>query len=81
MPLPAGDRYRAGVRWVQPDRDFWAALEYMRAGEITLAHWLLSLVRCRVFAPAAWDDPMPWVALNASFGRQLLRAARRRLLP
>jgi hypothetical protein len=62
------------------DRDFWAALQYKRDGQITLARWLASLLRCRVFAPAALDDPMPWFALNLVFGRTLLGSAGRRVL-
>jgi predicted ATP-grasp superfamily ATP-dependent carboligase len=80
LPLPSCDGYRAGRRWVQLDRDFWAALQYKRDGQITLARWLASLLRCRVFAPAALDDPMPWFALNLVFGRTLLGSAGRRVL-
>jgi len=79
LPLPSHNGYKAGVYWMQPDRDFWTALQYRRAGELTLGGWLRSILRCRVFAPAAWDDPMPWFALNLSFGRALASAAQGRL--
>jgi predicted ATP-grasp superfamily ATP-dependent carboligase len=78
-PLPSLDGYRAGRRWMQFDRDFWMVLKYMRAGELTLAGWIGSLLRCRVFAPAAWDDPMPWLALNSVFARHVLAAGFGRL--
>lgn len=79
LPRPSLNGYKAGVYWMQPDRDFWVALQYKRAGELTLGEWLRSILRCRVFAPAAWDDPMPWFALNLSFSRALAGAARGRL--
>jgi len=80
LPLPPHDTYRAGVHWVQLDRDCWAALGYLRAGEMSLGSWLRSLIGCRVFAPAAVDDPSPFIAVNLIFGRDVAAAARRRLL-
>jgi predicted ATP-grasp superfamily ATP-dependent carboligase len=79
LPLPPERRYRAGVCWVQPDRDLWTMLDYRRAGELSFASGIRSLLRCRVFAPAAWDDPLPWVALNLAFARGVAQAAWRRL--
>jgi predicted ATP-grasp superfamily ATP-dependent carboligase len=79
LPLPPRRSYRVGVRWVQLDRDFWAAAGYLRGGEMSLGSWLRSLIGCRVFAPAAVDDLSPFVALNLIFGRDAAAAARRRL--
>jgi D-aspartate ligase len=79
LPRPSLNGYRAGVYWMQPDRDFWTALQYVRERELTLGGWARSILRCRNFAPAAWDDPMPWLALNSVFGRALFNAARGRL--
>lgn len=81
LPLPPEPpAYRAGMRWVQPERDFWAVLDYFRSGELSPADWLRSLFRCRAVAGVAWDDPLPWLGANAAFLRSIAAAARSKVL-
>ena len=60
-PLPAPKGYRAGVRWVDFESDYQTYRIYRRAGRLTRASWLWSLVNGpNVGAYFAWDDPRPW---------------------
>jgi D-aspartate ligase len=62
---------RVGVRWMRALTDLFAAVGYMRAGELTPSGYLRSFRPAIEFAIFALDDPLPWV------GDVPLMAARR----
>lgn len=73
---PEMGHWREGVRLWFPLRDFRAARQYVREGELTWPQWAASLARPHVHTPAlAFEDPAPTLH-NAS--RKLRNAYRRR---
>jgi len=58
-PLPAMDRYRSGLTLWLPTQDFLACLDLRRQGKITLAGWLLGVLRPQHFQFLSWRDPLP----------------------
>lgn len=55
------DQGRPSVRWVHGLTDTAAALEYVRAGELTPSGYLRSFRPAMQFAIFAQDDPLPWI--------------------
>jgi D-aspartate ligase len=74
---PPMDSWREDVHLWFPLRDWRAARDYRREGELTWPGWLGSLARRRVYTPVfALDDPRPacvnvWRKLNRRFLRRL----------
>ena len=61
-PLPPTDSYTTGLRLWDPVRDYWSFRELRRAGELSTAQWLLSLLRPQTFPYFSWTDPVPAAA-------------------
>lgn len=77
LPTPPETSWREGVRLWFPLRDFRAAREYRRHGELTWARWLSSILRPRVYVPVlARDDLGPSLY---TLRVRLSRVLRRRL--
>ena len=74
LPLPAVDRFRSGVRVIDPALDLLSFLERRRAGQMTFGQWVRSLLHPLTFAYFRWSDPLPAVAR----WWKMLRLARRR---
>jgi predicted ATP-grasp superfamily ATP-dependent carboligase len=73
LPTQPMNAWREEVRLWFPARDFRAACDYIRAGELTWTAWLRSLAHTSVYTPAfAFDDPRP-------SGANLLQKLTRRL--
>jgi predicted ATP-grasp superfamily ATP-dependent carboligase len=62
LPLPRVDRFRSGVRVIDPALDLLAFLERRRSGQMTVGQWLRSLMHPLTFAYFRWSDPLPAVA-------------------
>ncbi len=76
-PFPRSE-VRYGVRWVDEYRDLVAAMEYRRAGELTIRGWIASLFGIRGAALAAWRDPMPFLYMVFRLGISVRNAVMRR---
>jgi predicted ATP-grasp superfamily ATP-dependent carboligase len=62
LPLPPVDRFRPGVRVLDPVTDLLAFLELRRAGLMTFGRWIRSLLHRQTFAYFRWSDPLPAIA-------------------
>lgn len=77
-PTPPVSSWREGVRLWFPLRDFKAAREYRRHGELTWPRWLASLLRPPVYLPVfAFDDVRPTAH---HLHKRLSRVLRKQLL-
>jgi predicted ATP-grasp superfamily ATP-dependent carboligase len=75
LPLPDAriQRY-TGVKWVNLRKDAQAAVQAMRAGELTFPAWLRSWRGPKAFAVWSLRDPVPFFAdIAISIGRGLKR--------
>ena len=77
LPTPPEDSWREGVRLWFPLRDFRAAREYRRHGELTWGRWLLSILRPRVYVPVLARDDLGPSVYNLRI--RVSRVLRRRL--
>jgi predicted ATP-grasp superfamily ATP-dependent carboligase len=77
LPLPPLDRFRSGVRVIDPVLDLLSFLELRRAGELTFGQWVRSLMHRQTFGYFRWTDPLP--ALARCW--KMLTFARRRKTP
>ena len=59
QPTPPVDSYRDDMRLWDPINDMRAFLEYRRAGELSVGHWVGSLLHRQYFPRARVDDPLP----------------------
>jgi predicted ATP-grasp superfamily ATP-dependent carboligase len=73
LPLPPVNRFRSGVRVLDPVTDLLAFLELRQEGSMTFGQWVRSLLHRQTFAYFQWTDPLP--ALARCF--KMLRFARR----
>jgi D-aspartate ligase len=64
-PTPPVDSYRRGLHLWHPLADARAFLAYRRGGELTLGHWVSTLVGPRRVATASATDPLPAVGTVA----------------
>jgi len=76
-PQQPGRSYRVGVKFVFLGNDIKSFRFYRRTGELTLWHWVRSLLGRTREMYFAWDDPVPFLTytypLLKAFGTCLLR--------
>ena len=72
-PSPDVSEYEDGVVWLASLADFEAFKLYYENGDLTFKSWLASIMRARVFALFASDDPLPFL-LARKFGLSYVRA-------
>ncbi len=77
LPTPREDSWREDVRLWFPLRDFYAARDYRRHGELTWRRWLRSILRPRVYVPVFARDDLGPSIYNLRI--RVSRALRRRL--
>ena len=58
-PLPPTDRFIVGKRLWDPIRDYQAARELRRSGQLTLGQWIKSVCHPQCFPYFEWTDPLP----------------------
>jgi predicted ATP-grasp superfamily ATP-dependent carboligase len=81
--------YIVGVKWLSFGNDFRSFVRsYRPSGELGVAEWLRSLRGPKVYDVFAWDDPLPFLAGLANYGKALAeklvqpaRSARSRAVP
>lgn len=61
-PCPAVDTFRSGVTLWYPAQDTRALLDLRRAGDLSVAQWIGSVLRRQHLPLWRWDDPGPSVA-------------------
>jgi len=84
LPQDAKARAQVPVRWIDEYRDLQAAVDYWRAGELSLPCWLASFRRVRGFALFSLRDPIPGFFVLMRIHLSMWNAAGRvlrRLLP
>jgi hypothetical protein len=64
-------REEYGLHWWDPWRDFMAYRELRGLGEITLARWVVGLLRWQVLPIFSWRDPLPSLATTLRKLRKL----------
>jgi predicted ATP-grasp superfamily ATP-dependent carboligase len=64
-------REEYGLHWWDPWRDFVAYRELRGLGEITLARWVVGLLRWQVLPIFSWRDPLPSLATTLRKLRKL----------
>jgi len=60
------DRFRVGVKWVDPVQDF-KSYRRQNRNPLSIIAWLVFLLRCRVFSTFWWRDPKPflkWISIR-----------------
>jgi len=71
---PGGVGFREGVRLINEFWDYRSFLEYRRAGRVSTAGWLRSVIgRGKVYAYFARDDPGPFMSLLSRVGSERLK--------
>jgi len=74
LPIEPQLTYKEGVLWVDFQRDFRAALEYIRAGELSLLDWVKSLRGNKMVAIYDRDDWRPGIIFTLIlFKKMILR--------
>ncbi|EON92732.1 ATP-grasp protein-like protein [Marinobacter lipolyticus SM19] len=66
--------YVVGRRWVNLPDDFFAAVDYVRQGELQPAAWVGSVLRPHASPNFALDDPRPGIIRLAGFVREVTRS-------
>lgn len=75
-PAPEVAAYE-GRLWSTLSHDIWAAADYRRAGELSIAGWLWSYRHVKQVLELDWRDPGPGVVFANQVTRQLLRRVAR----
>jgi predicted ATP-grasp superfamily ATP-dependent carboligase len=60
-PIPESSKIESGRAWVHATRDFVAAAQLMRRGDLRLSAYLSSLGQKLTYSSFAWDDPLPGI--------------------
>jgi predicted ATP-grasp superfamily ATP-dependent carboligase len=76
-PVSLNGRYRTGIRWLYGDKDLDAVAQLLKAHELGLGAWLLSLARVRSHAALALDDLSPFLHYCGGIARRYMRRALR----
>jgi predicted ATP-grasp superfamily ATP-dependent carboligase len=76
-PVSLNGRYRTGIRWLHLDKDLHAVAQLLKAHELGLGAWLLSLARVRSHAALALDDLSPFLYYSGEIARRYMRRALR----
>ncbi len=71
LPVEPQLSYRAGVAWIDWQRDVRASLAYWRRGQLSLAEWLQSLRGEKMWAIYSRDDWRPGAAFTLTLARRL----------
>lgn len=65
---PRAGAYEAGIKWVDPFRDFETFREMHAEGRLGTAQWLHSLRGRKCFSSLSWSDPRPgWFTVRREF--------------
>lgn len=73
--------YKRGCRWLDIDRDLWAAIQYRRSGELGIKEWLGTLVRPHFSPIFVRDDIKPGIVYLWGFAKVLISRIVRRFIP
>jgi predicted ATP-grasp superfamily ATP-dependent carboligase len=68
-----------GGMWIDEFRDVAAAMDYHRAGELTVGEWMRSLRGERTYAHLMWRDPLPGIYLGARLAAGVVKVIGRRI--
>jgi predicted ATP-grasp superfamily ATP-dependent carboligase len=79
-PLPPQFTYQEGIYWLDWQRDLRAALEYRRAGKLSLGAWFRSLQSPKMWAIYDRDDWRPGVIFTLILVEKLFARLKRSLL-
>ncbi|MFA5337271.1 MAG: hypothetical protein WC330_02955 [Candidatus Omnitrophota bacterium] len=69
---PAIEKFKTGVRWINPLHDLKSYIEQNKNDKLFLFHWGLMLLKCQVFAVFSWKDMKPFLA-SLNYGLKLFR--------
>lgn len=70
-PFPPMQEYKDGARSIRPVRDFLAARNSRKRGEITWKQYLGSLLHKFHFEIFAWHDPLPFLMMGIYYLRRV----------
>jgi len=70
--VPYIEKFKIGVRWVNPVQDLKSYIEQNKNDKLFLFHWWLSLLKCQVFSVFSWKDIKPFM-VSLDYGRKLLK--------
>lgn len=58
-------QYEAGIKWIDPFRDFETFREMHAQGQLGISEWLLSLRGKKCYSSISWSDPRPgWFSVR-----------------